>query len=178
MINNAKTVFNNIYNFSKDNPNEIENITYNYNILLKYSYCNKFLELLKLIYNIQSKIDYKKFDIITTDKESIIFILFDDKYNLEDYIAINIINFFIHSTSKLKNNFIIIYLFYQEKQLKIEEDQLLKIIEEEEELLKLIDKKVLETIKLDKAITTIVVHTDVRLNMHTSSFIELYSKRS
>jgi hypothetical protein len=115
LINNAKIVFKNIFNFISEN--RILNITYNYNILLKYSYCNNFLELLKLIYNIQSKIDYKNFDIITKD----IKILFNDEnYNFEDYIVVHIINYFIEEISKLKNNFDIIYFFYKEEQLEIE----------------------------------------------------------
>ena len=116
LIKNTQQVFKNIFNFDRNRTNEIFDITYNYNILLKYSYCNKFLELLKLIYDIQSKIDYKKFDIITKNIDSInqnnfnnIFILLDNKYNLEDYIAINIINFFIPSTSSLKDKFDKIY---------------------------------------------------------------------
>jgi hypothetical protein len=101
--NNAKIVFKNIFNFNSEN--RILNITYNYNILLKYSYCNKLLELLKLIYDIQLKINYENLNIMTTttttnkdDKNNskYIKILFNnEKYNLEDYIAINIINFFI-----------------------------------------------------------------------------------
>ena len=152
--NNVKTVFINIFNFTE--TNRIFDITYNYNILLKYSYCNKFLELLKLIYDIQLKIDYINLDILTTDAKPAnqnnfnnIFILFDNKYNLEDYIAINIINFFISSTSKsdLKDNFIIIDLFYKEEQLKIEEEQL-KIEEEKEKLSKTIKEEELsETIE-------------------------------
>jgi hypothetical protein len=125
LINNAKTVFTKIYNFSKDNPNEIENITYNYNILLKYSYCNKFLELLQLIYDIQTKIISQiVIDKITTisdlDKQII------ESYNLKDYIIINIINFFIDPESLLKKNFIIIHMLYKEKLLIIEEEELSK----------------------------------------------------
>ena len=128
LLKNAKKVFTNIFNFHSE-TNRILNITYNYNILLKYSYCNNFLELLKLIYNIQSKIDYKNFDIITKD----IKILFNDEnYNLEDYIAIHIINFFISpllesgSKSLLKNNFDKIYYFYNKyfkQQIKEQREQ-------------------------------------------------------
>jgi hypothetical protein len=151
LINNAKIVFKNIFNFNSEN--RILNITYNYNILLKYSYCNKFLELLKLIYDIQSKIDYKKINIITTDINNshelkYIKILFNDEnYNFEDYIVVLIINFFIEEIapiSKLKNNFDIIYFFYKEEQLEIEKKQLEKEqLEIEKEQLE-IEKKQLE----------------------------------
>jgi len=119
--NNAKKVFTNIFNLHSE-TNRILDITYNYNILLKYSYCNKFLELLKLIYDIQSKIDYKNLDIMSTNIEEkknvfkYIKILFNnDEYNLEDYITINIINFFISPASNLKNNFKNIYDCYKQK---------------------------------------------------------------
>ena len=138
MLNNAKKVFTNIFNFNSE-TNRILNITYNYNILLKYSYCNKFLELLQLIYNdIQSKIDYENFNIITTciklsnDLKYIKILFNKEKYNLEDYIAIHIINFFISpllesgSKSLLKNNFDKIYYFYNKnfkQQIKEQSEQ-------------------------------------------------------
>ena len=124
---NAKDVITNIYNFHRERINEILNISYNYNILLKYSCCNKFLELLQLIYDIQTKIQTKiqtniseLYITSSSDYKQNIKILFEiDKFNLEEYIIINIINIFISSPdSKLKGNFDKILYFYNEKQRK------------------------------------------------------------
>jgi DNA-directed RNA polymerase subunit L len=123
--NNAQQVFKNIFSFNRQRKDKIFDINNKYNILLKYSYCNKFLELLKLIYDIQSKIDYKNFVIITTnvqetkrlnDCKFIKILLKNDIFNLEKYIIINIINFFISIDSKLKGNFDKIYDFYNKQQ--------------------------------------------------------------
>jgi hypothetical protein len=130
LLMNAKEVYTNIFNLY-DETNEIVHISYNYNILLKYSYCNKFLELLQLIYKMQLKIT--SFDITTINpkdnqnikifnKENFNYII--DNMILEDYIIINIINVFISPISKLKNKFTIIHEFYKEEQLRIEEEQL------------------------------------------------------
>ena len=110
---NANKIFKFFFNINDNN--KIHDITYKYNILLKYSYCNKFLELLKLIYDIQTKIDIE-FDIYSTvhnfDINNLKIKLNDDTYNLEDYIIINIINFFISTKSELKDNFKQIYDYY------------------------------------------------------------------
>ena len=125
----AKIVYKEIFTLY-DDIYEIVNINYNYNILLKYSYCNKFLELLQLIYKIQlEKLSYNSIDITTIDTKNDKNIKIFEKYNLEDYIIVNIINIFISPISKLKDNFDIIYVFYKEEQLEIE-------IEIEEEKLK------------------------------------------
>ena len=128
---NAKDVITNIYNFHRERIDEILNISYNYNILLKYSCCNKFLELLQLIYDIQTKIQSKielnisELYISSSSKyKQNIKILFeiDDKFNLEEYIIINIINIFISSDSNLKDNFDKIFYFYN-KEKREEERQ-------------------------------------------------------
>jgi len=141
--NNAQQVFKNIFLFNSEDNNEILNISYKYNILLKYSYCNKFLELLKLIYDIQSNIQSKiqseieseilsklhitvdslepakqKINILFKDNSTYNKYIFKDKYVLDDYIIINIINCFISSKSSLKNNFFQIYNFYYNNKKK------------------------------------------------------------
>jgi hypothetical protein len=119
----AKKVYKEIFTLY-DDIYEIVNINYNYNILLKYSYCNKFLELLQLIYKIQlEKISYDSLNITTINKKNDQDIKIFDKYNLEDYIIVNIINIFISPISKLKNNFDIIYVFYKEEQFKIKKEE-------------------------------------------------------
>ena len=118
LINNTQAVFKIIFNIPRG-TNIIFDITYHYNILLKYSYCNKFLELLKLIYDIQSKIVYENFDIFTTNTKQFrnfeyIKIFLKDN-DLEKYIIVKIINFFISPDSDLKDNFDKIYDYYTEK---------------------------------------------------------------
>jgi hypothetical protein len=136
LLKNAKIVYEEIFTLY-DKTYEIVNINNNYNILLKYSYCNKFLELLQLIYKIQlGTLSYNSLKITTIDKKNDKNIkifdeyLIDEKYNLEDYIIVNIINIFISPISKLKNNFDIIYVFYKKEQFEKEKEQLEKEIKQ------------------------------------------------
>jgi hypothetical protein len=127
---NAKKIFNTIFQFDKITK-KLFNISNNYNILLKYSFCNKFLELLKLIYDIQTQITYDSLQIISINKLSNKFNynlknikiknLINNKYDLDDFIIINLINFFIPSTSLLKNNLDKIYECYISDSQEIKE---------------------------------------------------------
>jgi hypothetical protein len=107
----TKQMFHKIFIF--DNKNII-NISSNYNILLKYSFCNKLLEFLKLIYEIQSSIIFifdqetqkKQFDIKfeydkSKAKENIII---NCNFDLEEFIIYHIIKLFLNSNSELINN--------------------------------------------------------------------------